>query len=71
MLPFGSEFCLSSCLLSKNVKIKTYKTIILPIVLYGCGTWSVTLRDEHRLSMSENRVLKKIFGSKQDEIIVG
>jgi hypothetical protein len=58
-----------SCLLSRNVKVKMYKTIILPVVLYGCETWSVTLRDEHRLRVSENRVLWRIFGPKRDEVM--
>jgi hypothetical protein len=58
---------LSSRLLSINVKIKIYKTIILPVVLYGCETWSLTLREEHRLRVFENRVLRRIFGSKRDE----
>jgi hypothetical protein len=48
--------------LSINVKIKIYKTIILPVVLYGCETWSLTLREEHRLRVFENRVLRRIFG---------
>jgi hypothetical protein len=47
---------LSSHLLSKNIKIKIYKTIVLPVVLYGCGTWSLTLREEHRLRVLENKV---------------
>jgi hypothetical protein len=59
---------LSSRLLSGNVKVKTYKTIILPVVLYGCGTWSVTLREEHRLRVFENRVLRRIFGPTRDEV---
>jgi hypothetical protein len=46
-----------------------YKTIILPVVLYGCGTWSLTLREEHRLRVFENRVLRGIFGLKRDEVI--
>ena len=50
------------------IKVKTYKTIILPVVLYGCETWSFTLREEHRLRVSENKVLRKIFGAKEDEI---
>jgi sorting nexin-29 len=54
----------SSCLLSKNVKVRIYKTIILPVVLYGCETWSLTLREEHKLRMFENKVLKRIFGPK-------
>jgi hypothetical protein len=57
---------LSSRLLSRNVKVKIYKTIILPVVLYGCETWSLTLREEHRLRVFENRVLRRIFGPKKD-----
>jgi hypothetical protein len=61
----------SSRLLSKNVKMRIYKTIILPVVLYGCETWSLTLREEHRLRVFENRVLRGIFGLKKDEVIGG
>jgi hypothetical protein len=57
---------LSSQLLSKNLKIRIYKIIILPVVLYGCETWSLTLREEHILGVFENRVLKKISGPKRD-----
>jgi hypothetical protein len=57
------------CLLSKNVKIEIYKTIILPEVLYECETWSLTLREEHRLRVFENRVLRRIFAAKGDEVI--
>jgi hypothetical protein len=57
-----------ACLLSRNVKVKIYKTIILPVVLYRCETWSLTLREEHRLRMFENRVLRRIFGPKRDEV---
>jgi hypothetical protein len=53
---------LSSRLLLGNVKIRIYKTIILPVVLYGCATWSLTLREEQRLRVFENRVLRRIFG---------
>jgi hypothetical protein len=53
------------------VKIKIYKTIILPVVLNGCETLSLTLREEHRLRMSENRVLRRIIGPKRDEVIGG
>jgi hypothetical protein len=53
---------LSSRLLSRNVKVIIYKTIILPVVLYECETWSLTLREEHRLRVFENRVLRRIFG---------
>jgi hypothetical protein len=59
---------LSSCLLCGNVRVKIYKTIILPVVLCGCETWSVTLREEHRLRVFENRVLRGIFGPKRDEV---
>jgi hypothetical protein len=62
---------LSSRLLSKNIKVRIYKTIILPVVLYGCETWSLTFRDEHRLRVFENRVLRNIFGLKRDEVIGG
>jgi hypothetical protein len=62
---------LSSRLLPKNLKIRIYKTIILPVVLHGCETWSLTLREEHRLRVSENRVLRGIFGPKRDEVIGG
>jgi hypothetical protein len=60
--------CLSSRLLSKHLKITIYKTIILPVVLYGCETWSLTLRKEHRLEVFENRVLRRVFGPKRDEM---
>jgi hypothetical protein len=62
--------CLSSRLLSKNVKIRMYRTIILPVVLYGCETWSLTLREEHSLRVFENRVLRGTFGLKRDEVMV-
>jgi hypothetical protein len=54
--------------LSRNLKVRRYKTIILPVVLYGCETWSLTLREEHRLRVFENRVLRRIFGPKRDEV---
>jgi hypothetical protein len=60
---------LSSRLLSRNVKAKIYKTIILPVVLYGCETWSLMLREEHRLRAFDNRVLRRIFGPKGDEVM--
>jgi hypothetical protein len=56
-------------LLSRNVKVKIYKTIILSVVLYGYETWSLTLREEHTLRVFENRVLRRIFGPKRDEVI--
>jgi len=58
---------LSSSLLSKNLKSKIYRTIILPFVVYGCETWSLTLREERRLRVFENRVLRRVFGPKRDE----
>jgi hypothetical protein len=59
---------LSSSLLSKNIKIRVYRTIILPVVLCGCETWSLTLKEEQRLRVFENRVLRRIFGLKRDEV---
>jgi hypothetical protein len=55
-------------LLSKNVKIKIYRTIIFPVVLYECETWSLTLREERRLRVFENSVLRRVFGPKRDEV---
>jgi hypothetical protein len=55
-------------LLSKNLKIKIYRTIILPVILYGCEAWSLTLREERRLKVFENRVLRRVFGPKKDEV---
>jgi hypothetical protein len=60
---------LSSRLRSRDIKVKIYKTIILPVVLYGCEPWSLTLREEHRLKVFENRVLRRIFGPKRDEVM--
>jgi hypothetical protein len=54
-------------LLSKNIKVRIYKTITLPVVFYGCETWSLTLREEHRLRVFENRLLRRIFGPKRNE----
>jgi hypothetical protein len=62
---FSVQNLLSFRLLLKNLKIIIFKTIILPVVLYGCETWSVTLREEHRLRVFENRVLRRIFGPKR------
>ena len=59
---------LSSSLVSRNIKIKMYRIIILPVAWYGCETWSLTLREEHRLRVFENRVLRRIFGPKKDEV---
>ena len=59
---------LSSSLVSKNIKIKIYRNIILWVVLYGCETWSLTLRVKCRLRLFENRVLRRIFGPKREEI---
>jgi hypothetical protein len=56
-------------LLPKNLNIRIYRTVILPVVLYGCETWSLTLRKERRLKVFENRVLRRIFGPKMDEVI--
>ena len=60
---------LSCRLLSKNLKIKIYRTIILPVVLYyGCETWSLTLSEERKLRVFENMVLRRIFGPRRDEV---
>jgi hypothetical protein len=59
---------LSSRLIPKNLKIKIYKTVILPVVLYGCETWSLTSGKEHRLRVFENRELRKIFVPKREEV---
>jgi len=59
---------LSSRLLSKNLKIKIYRTKILPVVLYGCEIWSLTLREDRRLRVFENRVLRRVFGPKSVEV---
>jgi hypothetical protein len=62
---------LSSRLLSKNVQIRIYTTKILPAVLYGCETWSLTLREEHRLRVFENRMLRKVCRPRRDEVTGG
>jgi len=59
---------LSSSLISKKLLILIYRNIILPVVLYGCEIWSLTLREERRLRVFENRVLRRIFGPKTDEV---
>jgi hypothetical protein len=65
---YSMQNLLSSSLLSKNLKIKIYRTIIFPVVC-GCETWSLTLREKGRLRVFENRVLRRIFGPKRDELI--
>jgi hypothetical protein len=67
----SAQKCLSSRLLRKNLKIGLYETIILPVVLYGCETWSLTLKEEHRQMVFENRVLRRIFEPKRDEVTRG
>jgi hypothetical protein len=64
--PFCSEYVFPSEI--KKVKIKLHKTVILPDVVHRCETWSLTLREEHRLNVSDNRVLRRIFGSKRVEV---
>jgi hypothetical protein len=64
---YSVQNLLSSPLISKNLKIKIYRTVILSVVLYGCETWSLTLREEHRLRAFENRVLRRIFAPKREE----
>jgi len=65
---YSVQNLLSPSLLPKNLKIKIYRTIILPVVLYGCKTWSLTLREERRLRVFENRVLRRVLGPKRDEV---
>jgi len=67
LLSFGAE-SLSSRLLSKNLKIKIYRTVILPVVLNGRETWSLTRREERKLRVFENVVLRRIFGPRRDEV---
>jgi hypothetical protein len=67
LVTFGAEYFVSP-LLPKNLKIKIYRTINLPVVLYGCETWSLTLREERRLSVYENSVLRRVCGPKRDEV---
>jgi hypothetical protein len=62
---------LSSHLLCKNLKIKIYESIILLVILYGCETWSFTLKEEHRLRVLEKRVLGRIFGCKTEGVVGG
>ena len=66
---FNDAVNCNSSLLSKHIKIKIYRTIILPVVLKGCETWSLALREEHRLRVFENRVLRRVYGPKRDEVI--
>ena len=67
MLSFGAESFVFT-LLSKNLKIKIYRNIILPVVLYGCETWSLTLREKRELRVFENMVLRRIFGPRTEEV---
>jgi hypothetical protein len=67
----SAQNLLSSSLLSDDLKIRVYKTIILHVVLYGCETWSLILRKAHRLRVFENRVLRRIFGPRKDDVIGG
>jgi hypothetical protein len=63
---YSVQNLLSSCLISKNLKIKIYETVIFPVVLYGCETWSLTLREGHKLRVFESGMLRRIFGSKRE-----
>ena len=67
MLSFRAEYFVFQFVIQK-LEIKIYRTIILPVVLYGCETWSLTFRGESRLRVSENRGLRGIFGAKRDEV---
>jgi len=61
---------LSASLLSKNLKTKIYRTIILPVVLYECETWSLALREKRRLRLFENSMLRRVFGPRRDEVVI-
>jgi len=65
---YSVQNLLFSSLLSKKLKIKIYRTIILPVVLYGCETLSLKLREERRLRVFENRVFRRVLGPKRDEV---
>jgi hypothetical protein len=65
---YSVQNLLTSLLLSRNLKIRIYKNVILPVVLYGCETWSLALREEHRLGVFENSVLSRIFGPQRGEV---
>ena len=65
---YSVHILLSSRFLSKTLKIKIYRTIILPVVLYGCEILWLTLREEHRLRVFENRLLRRVFGPKRDDV---
>ena len=67
MLSFGAESLIFQFVI-KNLKIKIYRTTVLSVVLYGCETWSLTLREGRRLRVFENRVLRRVFVPKRDEV---
>jgi len=67
LLLFGAESFVFQFAI-QNLTIKIYRTIILPLVLYGCETWTLTLREERRLRVFENRVLRRVFGPNRDEV---
>jgi hypothetical protein len=68
---YSAQNLSSSRLLYENVKIKSYRTIILLVVSFGCETWSLTIREGHRLRVFESRVLRRVFGPKRDEVTGG
>ena len=68
MLSFGAEYFIFQFVIQNFIKMKMHRTIILPVVLCGCETWSLKLREERRLRLFENRVLRGIFGAKRDQV---
>jgi len=68
VLLFGAESCVIQVTVQKFKNQDIYRIIILPVVLYGCETWSLTLRKERRLRVFENRVLRRVFGPKRDKV---
>jgi hypothetical protein len=67
LLPFCAEYFVFQFAI-QSIKIKIYISVTLAVVLYGCETWSLTLREERRLRVFENRVLREIFGAEGDEV---
>jgi len=68
-MTYGTQLLINVRVINSNkLKIKIQRTIIFPVVLYGCETWSLTLREERRLRVFENRVLRRVFGPKRDEV---
>ena len=70
LLPFGAESSVSQFAIRNLQEQYIYRTIIFPVVLYGCGTWSLTLREKRKIRVFQNMVLRRIFGPRRDESIL-